>query len=76
MKIELSTAEIERDLENTNSDILYLGNIVQGLHLFIQDNGDEDRSGFKTDLLKYETLLNHAKELRIRIQAALESKNS
>lgn len=69
MPIPLS--EMQADLADTESDIVALSNIVGGLDTFITRNGGEDRSAFKTDRLKYTSLLQQAHTLKQKIQSAI-----
>ncbi len=71
----LTRDEIIGDYNATVEDISRLGQIVEQLECFITDSHGEDRSAFKTDLLKYRALLNHATALRLRILVKLNETN-
>ncbi len=65
--------EAEKDLELTNTDIDNLIDIVEGIACFIQFCGEEDRSAFKTDLLKYRALLDEAQRIKLKIERHIET---
>lgn len=68
----LKIEEISSDLAATDRDIERLDRIVKNLRSFITDCGEEDRSEFKLDVMKYETLLGRARRLRTTIALAME----
>lgn len=72
----LTLNEMQIDLANTESDIQALASIVGALDIFITRNGGEDRSGFKTDRLKYSALLAQAHKLKDKIQFAILDANA
>ncbi len=68
--------QLEADLAATQQDIDCLELVVDNLRTFIFKT-DEDRTAFKTDLLKYSALRDRAKGLHKKISdvmAALEAK--
>lgn len=67
--------EMIGDYTATVEDISRLGLIVEALTGFIRDAHGEDRSAFRTDLMRYESLLAHATALRLRILAKLNETN-
>ena len=71
----LTRDQIIRDYTATVTDITLLELIVESLTCFIRDAHGEDRSAFKTDLLKYQALLTKALELRLRILVKLNETN-
>ena len=70
-KTTMTKAEIEADLAATERDIIALSNIVGGLDTFVGQTNGEDRSRFKVDRLKYQSLLSQAHGLKQKIQDAL-----
>lgn len=64
---KLTYEEVREDLLNTDNDIFFLGNIIDGMRKFMTHSGGEDRRFIRIDILKYENMLNTAKELRDRI---------
>jgi hypothetical protein len=73
MNTNLTTAEIEADLNATAKDIARLAMIADCLRQFINDSHGEDRSAFKSDLFKYQGLYSQAKNLPATIQKAHDS---
>ena len=67
----MTKQEIETDLAATERDIIALSNIVGGLDTFIGQPHEEDRSRFKMDRLKYQSMLSDAHKLKQKIQDAL-----
>jgi len=72
----LTKKQMKADLASTNRDIGRLQLIVRGIEGFMKDSGDEDRSSFRMDLFKYETLLEMALKFRRLIQEAIEKRNT
>ena len=71
--MKLTKEEIEIDLANAESDIQALSNIVGSLDVFITRNGGEDRSAFRMDRFKYQSLLSQAHSLKQKIQETLSA---
>lgn len=71
MTTPIPRAEIEADLAATDDDIRRLRLIAQNISEFIANSHGENRSAFKTDALKYDALLSHALDLRLKIKGAL-----
>lgn len=72
---KMTLLEIEEDLKNTERDIQYLQVITQALNAFIRESDGEDRSSFRIDVMKYESLLSEAYDLKRRINLAKEKFN-
>ncbi len=70
--MNLSIQEIQRDLDDTNRDIACLEAIWDNLRIFIEQPGIERREIFRTDLLKYESLLMKGKRLKENIEIKLK----
>jgi hypothetical protein len=68
--IALTKEEIQADLKATEKDIERLVAITRNLDAFIRDSLGEDRSAFRTDLVKYQGLLEQAEGLHVRILRA------
>jgi hypothetical protein len=66
--MSISIEEATKDLEYTRNDIRVLNTIISNLSDFIYNSGGEDRSSLKIDLYKYQSLLNQAKIIELRIQ--------
>lgn len=67
----LTRSEVFQDLVNTRTDISVLEDIVDNINLFMTHSGGEDRSAFKTDLVKYKALLEQARRLEFVISKKL-----
>lgn len=63
----ITIQEMKADLDATQRDIGRLEDIVEALDLFISDSYGENRSAFKTDLLKYRALLIQAERIKTAI---------
>ena len=74
--IQIPVRDAQDDLANTDSDIRALTSIVDGLIIFTSVTGGENRKVFQADILKYETLLNHAYVLREKIASYIANTNS
>lgn len=64
--------EGEKDLADTEKDINFLHNILVNLHSF-QSNAQpgDDRKFVKLDVMRYQRLLDEARDLRTKITAFL-----
>lgn len=69
-------SEISADLEATKNDISALEFITHNIRLFMVESGGEDRSDFRVDLMKWESLLSQARLLMTKIEAAKERLNN
>lgn len=65
--------EIQIDLDATNKDIARLDAIVENIAAFMNDSLGEDRSFCRVDLLKYQSLASEARDLKTRIETALNN---
>lgn len=74
--IPIKLSEIEADFNATKRDIEALQQIVSGLNTFIAYSHKEDRSKFRIDLFKYETLLRQGRELQKTIENYLQHARS
>lgn len=63
--------EIEYDLKCTEADIARCTAIVENMRLFMTDSGGENRAYLRTDLLRWQQMLDQAKDLLPKIQQAL-----
>lgn len=69
-------AERERilvDLSATGKDIIRLESIVENLDAFIRDSLVEDRRKYRIDVRRFESILNHARNLKAVNEAKLEA---
>ena len=76
MNEQLSIATIERDLEATLRDVDRLEAITSNLRSFISEGDDEDRTGEKPYLRRFESMLDTARQLVPSIQRALDAARS
>lgn len=60
----LTKQEIENDLREMSVDLERLRNITVNLRAFINDSFGEDRSRYKVDLLKWESIYNDGLRLK------------
>lgn len=74
MKTNMTREEMEADLKATHDDIERLAAIVENLRGFVLHSAGEDRSGFRMDLFKYESLLLQAQRLAVSIENRLNPK--
>lgn len=68
-----SLNEMLADRRATERDVRVLNEIVEALTTFIEEPHGEDRSRFRTDLLKYTSLRSEGLHLLDKINAAIES---
>jgi hypothetical protein len=64
---QIPLAEIERDEQDTLKDIAHLEAIVDHLRAFMQDT-NEDRSSYRSDLLRFEGVLCRGQKLLAKIR--------
>lgn len=64
--------DMQQDLAWTLADKERLSAIVENIRKFIEEPGAEIRTSFRVDLMKWESLLNQAKEFEGVIRYAME----
>lgn len=68
--------EMISDCEATQRDLERLDAIIFNLELFIRDSGEEDRTGFRMDLFKYQSLRSQAFILVVKITAKIDEREA
>lgn len=66
-------ADCQADLDATHDDIERLHAVVENLTRFIQEAHGEDRRTYRIDVMRFESLLNHAQKLALVIKAKLDT---
>lgn len=74
--MNLTLEEMQEDLRLTEQDEKLCNEIAERISRFMHESGGEDRSCFRTDLLRYRSLSEQAAALKPRILAQIELKKN